>query len=227
MNYQNRALIDELASQYAIGTLRGAARLRFERLCRHDTDALLSVQRWEDRLIDLASAITPVRPPATVWRGIQQRLDNRRATQEHSRLWHRQRWALAAGVAMMVFAVTLWTVLSSSTHVIATIVDAQQAQLWRIEAPSDRDALHIEALDALQADASHAYELWALSAAGGPPISLGLMPQSGNVELQLTQAQRIALAGARQIAISLEPSGGSPSGAPTGPVLYVAAIAPG
>ena len=34
------------------------------------------------------------------------------------------------------------------------------------------------------------------------------------------------LAGAKQLAVSLEPSGGSPTGLPTGPVLHVAALAP-
>ena len=74
MNYQNRALIDELAAQYVIGTLRGAARRRFERICEHDTTTLHAVQRWEDRLIDLAAAVSPVRPPSTVWRAVQQRV---------------------------------------------------------------------------------------------------------------------------------------------------------
>jgi anti-sigma-K factor RskA len=42
--------------------------------------------------------------------------------------------------------------------------------------------------------------------------------------LQLNDAQRLALSRSRQIAISLEPPGGSPTGAPTGPVLYVADV---
>jgi anti-sigma-K factor RskA len=41
----------------------------------------------------------------------------------------------------------------------------------------------------------------------------------------LTASQRAALAGSKQIAVSLEPAGGSPIGAPTGPVLLVAPLA--
>jgi anti-sigma-K factor RskA len=58
-------------------------------------------------------------------------------------------------------------------------------------------------------------------------VSLGLMPRSGRGTLQLSDAQRLALSRSRQIAISLEPWGGSPTGAPTGPVLYVAEVATG
>jgi anti-sigma-K factor RskA len=74
-------------------------------------------------------------------------------------------------------------------------------------------------------DPARAYELWALPGSGAAPVSLGLMPKTGRSTLQLNDAQRLALSRSKQIAISLEPPGGSPTGAPTGPVLFVAAIA--
>ena len=66
-----------------------------------------------------------------------------------------------------------------------------------------------------------AHELWA-PPEGGAPVSLGLLPKTGEQRRVLTPAQQTALAGAKQIAVSLEPEGGSPTGAPTGPVLLVA-----
>jgi anti-sigma-K factor RskA len=181
-------------------------------------------------LIDLASAVTPIRPPANVWAKIERRVRST-SKAEPSRASHwrtRYRWAMAASVAMLVVALTMWNLLSSpATQVIATIADQQQTQLWRIEASVDRQNLRIEAFAALRADTEHAYELWALSASGGAPVSLGLMPQSDKLELQLDPTQRTALASATQVAISLEPVGGSPTGAPTGPVLYVATLSAG
>jgi len=56
------------------------------------------------------------------------------------------------------------------------------------------------------------------------PVSLGLMPKNGRRDLVLTAAQRTALAASGKIAVSLEPIGGSPTGAPTGPVLFVAEV---
>jgi len=227
MKYQNRALIEELAAQYALGTLRGAARRRFERLCEQDGDTLIALQRWEDRLVDLASAVTPMQPPATVWRGIQGRIRHV-AAQNRKFEWFRYQWALAAAVAMLVVAMTWWSLVASPpTQLIATIADAQQTEMWRIEATDDRGALHVAVSDALRPDTTRAYELWALSTTGGAPVSLGVMPQSGEVELRLSEAQRAALTAAKQVAISLEPRGGSPTGAPTGPVLFVATIVSG
>jgi anti-sigma-K factor RskA len=43
---------------------------------------------------------------------------------------------------------------------------------------------------------------------------------------RLDATQLAALAASTKVAVSLEPPGGSPTGAPTGPVLYVGTIAP-
>jgi anti-sigma-K factor RskA len=63
--------------------------------------------------------------------------------------------------------------------------------------------------------------LWAPGAGSAAPVSLGLLPQSG-VQRRALPAQRAALLRAASLAVSREPSGGSPTGAPTGPVLLVA-----
>jgi anti-sigma-K factor RskA len=221
MNYDNAILIDELAAQYALGTLRGAARRRFERLCQQDASASLALRRWEERFLDLGLQILPVHPSALVWSKIRQRI---RADRKRSgRVWHIARWAAAAGIAALTTAILWWTMLAP-LELVAMLEDQQQVQLWRIEAHPDRAVLRVAALPGLAQDAVHAYELWALSTAGGAPVSLGLMPQTGTGELQLNDSQRDALAAAQQVAISLEPIGGSPTGAPTGPVLFIAPV---
>lgn len=223
MNYDNVRLIDELAAQYALGTLRGPARRRFERLCQDDPSASLALRRWEDRLLDLTSHILPAHPSALVWPRIRQRIHEDRG--RTSRSWITLQWAAAAGIAALVTTILWWTMVLPMEHVV-TIVDQQQSQLWRIESRRDRAELRVAALPALSRDAAHAYELWALPPQpDGAPVSLGLLPQSGRRDLRLSDAQRVALTAAEQVAISLEPLGGSPTGAPTGPVLFVAAIA--
>jgi anti-sigma-K factor RskA len=221
MNYDNAILIDELAAQYALGTLRGPARRRFERLCQQDASASLALRRWEERLLDLGAQILPVHPSALVWLRIRQRV---RADRKRSvRVWDVARWAAAAGIAALTTVILWWSMLAPP-ELVATLVDQQQVQLWRIEARPDRSVLRVAALPGLAQDAVHAYELWALPTGGSAPVSLGLMPQTGTGELRLNESQRDALAAAQQVAISLEPVGGSPTGVPTGPVLFVAAV---
>lgn len=223
MNYRNPQLIDELAAHYALGTLRGAARVRFERLCRQSLPALNAVHRWEDRLLGLAREIEPVTPSPTVWKAVQRRLGHGRIEQPSGWFsWlNKAQLAFAASVATLALGFAIWTVMNTSAPAtVATFTD-QQSEQWRIEAQADHEKLVVTRLASLALDASRDYELWALPDSGGAPVSLGLMPKSGKRDLELNLNQRNALAGASKIAISLEPQGGSRTGAPTGPVLFV------
>ena len=62
-------------------------------------------------------------------------------------------------------------------------------------------------------------ELWMLPGQG-PPRSLGVIPSDGVRKVGLSAAPDAAFRGIDALAVSLEPRGGSPTGAPTGPVLY-------
>ncbi len=228
MNYQRPQLLDELAAQYVLGTLRGPARRRFERYCRSNISALHAVRRWEDRLVDLLANVVPVAPSPLVWDRIKFRVRRDHALRPKRTFTSPGSWrfAVAAGVAALAIALGVWTGFGpGSSEQLAKIVDQQQTQLWNIEAPRSRGELHISAAANLALDPARAYELWALPADGAAPVSLGLMPRSGRGTLQLNDVQRLALSRSLKIAVSLEPPGGSPTGAPTGPVLYVADVA--
>jgi anti-sigma-K factor RskA len=75
--------------------------------------------------------------------------------------------------------------------------------------------LHIHALQNLATRAGgKSLELWAIPP-GQAPQSVGLVSPEGLTALRRAQG----LAGVQQLAITLEPPGGSPTGAPTGPVI--------
>jgi anti-sigma-K factor RskA len=228
MNYQRPQLLDELAAQYVLGTLRGPARRRFERYCKHNASALHAVRRWEDRLVDLLAGVVPVAPSALVWDRIKFRVRRNHALRPKKAFatFGNWRFAAAAGVAALAIAFGIWSGFGpTSSQLLANFVDQQQTQLWTVEASRNRGELRISAATNLALDPARAYELWALPGDGAAPVSLGLMPRSGRGVLELNDAQRLALSRSRQIAISLEPWGGSPTGAPTGPVLFVAEVA--
>ena len=55
-------------------------------------------------------------------------------------------------------------------------------------------------------------------------MSLGLLPAAGNATLALSTAQLAVLGNTPTLAVSVEPAGGSPTGLPTGPVIYTAPL---
>ena len=74
MSYAAPQLREALAAEYALGTLSGPDRRRFERLMSRDRDLRDLVQDWELRLNVLAESVPPVEPPAHVWDEIAQRI---------------------------------------------------------------------------------------------------------------------------------------------------------
>lgn len=224
MNYQDPERLDALAAEYVIGTLRGAARRRFARLLRESADAREAVEHWEALLGGLASVVPGVAPPARVWRRLEARLFATAREPAGGRLW--RLWSVAATAAALVLAVLLVTARSPSLpegHV-AIVSDAADQPQWVITADAATGSIRARAVNARAEAIDKAYELWMLPA-DGPPRSLGLLPVDGAVTRhEVPPALLALLRNAKGLAISLEPAGGSPTGAPTGPVLYQAPI---
>jgi anti-sigma-K factor RskA len=218
MKTGNRELLDRLAAEYVLGTLRGRARRRFERwLLSPQVGAL--VNAWEKRLAGLEPPLDAVRPPAAVWAGIERKLELRKQARAPAMRW------LAVAASVLFFVVAGVFVMRDAPlpeTQVAFIQTDPQTIYWRVEVHGDNEeiTLHVHRVHDLPAGKSH--ELWALPE-GGAPVSLGLLPHTGDHHRVLTAAQRAALAGARQIAVSLEPEGGSPTGVPA-EVLHVAPL---
>jgi anti-sigma-K factor RskA len=231
MRSPNRELLDRLAAEYVLGTLRGRARRRFESwLVSPQVGAL--VNAWENRLAGLEPPLQSVVPPASVWRGIQNKLELRRAPTRSNMRW------IGIAASLVFFGVlglfltrdgikppVVETPVQLATTKKAFIQDNPETIYWRVELRGDNEELSVHVHKVHDLDAGKALELWALPD-GGTPVSLGVLPTTGDHHRVLTAAQRSALAGSKQIAVSLEPAGGSPTGAPTGPVLHVAPLAP-
>ena len=228
MKSANRDLLDRLAAEYVLGTLRGRARRRFERWFVSPQMVQL-VKAWEKRLAGLEPPLESVAPPPTVWSGIETRLELRKRQRTPAMRW------LAVAAAAALFAVVGYFALRQQVPVEApALVSTGRAFLqkdpetiyWRVEVLGDYQelSLHVQVVHELPAGKSH--ELWALPE-GGAPVSLGLMPHTGDQHRVLTAAQRDALSRSRQVAVSLETAGGSTTGAPDVVLMAAPLTVPG
>jgi anti-sigma-K factor RskA len=228
MNLRTPGRTDALAAQYVLGTLRGRARERFERLARSDAALGDAVRQWEERLVPLAEALPPVRPPQRVWQAILRRIRGSGAG-ARSALWSSlglwRGLALAGLAAAFVLAVALFTPAPERPEGTLVVVLAAQDAKPALVASADRTGrvLTVKALAPVELAADRALELWALPDRGNPR-SLGLVAATGVVRLALPAPADEALQSVPALAVSLEPRGGSPTGQPTGPVLYTGPV---
>jgi anti-sigma-K factor RskA len=218
LNCRNKPeLRERLAAEYALGTLRGRARERMRHWLDDDPELAREVERWEARLAPLAEAVQPLAPPARVWPKIEQRLWFRKP----SSLW-KALGLVASGAAAALAAVALLLPLQPTevpASYIAVLSDPKTSHpvLVATAARTER-VLHVTTLDPAIHVSGRSLELWALPR-GGQPKSLGLVAGE-KTELKLLAAADQSLGEVPALAVSLEPQGGSPTGQPTGPVLY-------
>ena len=217
-----RARLDALASQYALGTLAPRARRHLAAIARRDATVADALREWELRLASIGTAAPPVTPSPRVWSGIVDRLGLVANPDREAPWWSRLRlWrglALASTTAAVALGVTLVsTRLEPPAPGIVVVLSGPDARPALIAtSTANAQTLTFKAIGPVQVAADRSLELWALPS-GGAPRSLGLIPPSGSGRVEVPAA---ALEAVPAIAISLEPLGGSRTGAPTGPVLW-------
>ena len=229
MDYSRTELADRLAAEYVAGTLRGPARRRFEALLPAHATLRAATRAWQDRLMPLTGMVEPAKPSAAVWRKIEQRI--RPASTPVAAAptgWWRQLafWRAFSGIAA-VAVVSLSLLLANpgpaQAPIIVVLSSTAPAEGGAVVPASfvasisaDGRAMVTKPLMNVSLQADKALELWSVPASGAPR-SLGLISASGATVF----SKRKVLEGTAALAVSLEPPGGSTTGAPSGPVLFV------
>ena len=223
MRYDDPRLLDALAREYVLGTLHGRARARFARVLTASLTVRRAVLAWERSLQPLALAVRGASPPAHVWPRIAAAVGARRDRPTRGvGSWP----AIAASLA--VVATLLGGLYFNQTRVVdqaqyvAVVTDQQTGPVWLLQAFARE--LRVSTVNPRPVPAGNSYELWMLPGGGAAPVSLGLIPGVGNATLPLSAAQLGVLAQTMTLAVSLEPAGGSPTGLPTGPVIFTAPL---
>ena len=243
MDYSRPALADALAAEYVCGALRGGARRRFEALLPAHVALRGAVRAWQDRLMPLTAGIAPVEPSARVWKNIEARLYGAPAAAAAGAPvgaaaiigWWRQLafWrglSAFAGVAALALGVMLASPGPVQPPIIVVLAAAAPAPgaaagsvlpaSFVASISADGRAMVTRPLVNVSLQPDRSLELWSLPASGAPR-SLGLIASDKATVVQRGKV----LDGTTALAVSLEPAGGSPTGAPTGPVLFVGKLA--
>ncbi len=226
MNYEGSKLQNLLAGEYVLGVLRGPARRRFERLMMESRSLAAEVAKWEGHFASLALRLKPVEPPDYLWWRVMARVraeSRPRGERMRNTFW--RTWAVAATVVLALVIVTQRVAPppEAKPAQFALMSDTKGMPLWLISVHPEAQRVDMKALASNAPPAGKSYELWMIPD-GGKPVPMGLMNETGLASETVPPELLARLSHAKALAISLEPQGGSPTGQPTGPVLWVAPL---
>ncbi|MAY63371.1 MAG: anti-sigma factor [Rhizobiales bacterium] len=222
-----------LAGEYVLGVLPMGERRTAERRIAEDEAFAVLVRNWQTDLAALDEHFEPQQVPPAVAARVERRLfgdEGARGAGLWGSLafWRGLAFAsvlIAAGLALVVSGAVPLPVGGEQPAMLVADLTGENAPIGLV-AHFNRDAGTINVLPAaLQDDGGHSLELWAVPG-DGVPRSLGLVPHDGGV-IAIDRKHVEELGEGVTLAVSLEPAGGSPTGAPTGPVLVAGALSGG
>ena len=251
MNIQNNSsLMEQLAASYALGTLRGGARRRFEALARDNATLRAAALIWQGRLASVAELQPQEAPSPAVWKRIENlvKADKQAQTMQAARAkpaaggWWASLglWRGAAGAGALAAVVAVVTGLNLNTQLsgqvqsltarlsatpeieyVAVLADDKASASMLVTFDPKNKKLLLKRVGAFQEQPDKSLQLWALPAGSGPK-SLGVLGREAVVRLSAADSD---VREVPTLAISLEPRGGAPAGSgPSGPLLFKGAL---
>jgi len=212
---------DMRAAEYALGTLDAQDRAALQREASQDPATASRIDEWERRLAPLMGAVPPVAPPPRVREALLRALpDVGGAARDELRQLRRQmrRWQVAAaGSGLLAAGLALFVAVGSSRspaggRYLAVVQGGGALPALIVRVDTQTGLAQVRPVGA-DAPAGRSLELWYVGAEGAKPLGLvGAAPSQVKLP-QVTAPDGV-------IAVSVEPPGGSPSGQPTGPVVY-------
>lgn len=224
---------DVLAAEYVLGVLPPDERQAVAGRIDREPGFARLVEGWALHFSPLNAGYDEVAPPASVKAALDSRLFGRPAASPASggffsslAFW---RGLSAAAVAALLLMVAL-------PFMTPAPVELPVERLVASLASADSDVSYLVVYDSRSGDVALSHvsgeripdrdlELWVIQG-DNAPASLGVIPAGGSVHLPVSAERRERIGAGALFAISVEPSGGSPTGAPTGPVVAAGGLHP-
>jgi len=232
MNYLLPERLDRLAREYALGTLAGAARRRFERVLRNAPAAARAVGAWQERLSGLAGAVPEMKPRDSVWRGLEQRLFTTasRSAPKGPLQWLRGVLSMRAlgGVltGALIFAVLLRLEpgligLEPQSEVlpqsyVGLLTDSSGVPTVLASSKRHGKLMTVKLLQPVAIPAGSVAQLWALPADGSAAFPVGVVPGSGTGTVALADTSEALFFKVSRLAVSFEAAPAKPGDKPSG-----------
>lgn len=230
--------LDILAGEFVLGTLNETARRQCTLLAAANPAFADRIRFWQTTLAPLALTPVAVSPLSDLWQQIARLTIHAAKPAASSQadvatlsfgaveedadeqpVRSSPRWrSLAIGFACLAVALAATIVVlldrasSWQSHRFAVLVNEQREPAWLASSDATGRQLEIAPIGRIAVPADKVFQLWLTAGPGTPALSLGVLSPEGEVISKLP----ISFAQARALLVSVEPIGGSPTGAPSG-----------
>ncbi len=219
---------DQLAAEYVLGTLSQSRREEVQQRMRADAGFAGRVRDWENRFHPLTAMAEPVQPSATLWHRIATSVGLRTPRRNPAPGW----WgtlalwrglAFGATACAIVLAVLLgrqaFAPPPGPRFVVILSEPRDRTPGWLIQASTDRKLSLISLASQAAPPSDRSLQFWTKADDWAGPVSLGLVRPGQRLDIPIDKLP--PLQPNQLFEITLEPPAGSPTGRPTGPILYI------
>lgn len=221
MNPDTAEALDTLAGEFVLGVLSPEQHAAVTERLGTDPYLRAAVDAWEARLLEL-TALAAARPPsARLWGRIQRSLSEFATPPvkwwQRLGLWQALSTAGLAASVLLTFML-LTTPPPTTQFVVVLVAPSSQAPGWVVQT-SDSRMIELIPLGKDAVPEGMALQFWTKGEQWRAPVSLGLVKPGEPYRVPL---QSLPPLEANQLfELTLEKSGGSPTGLPTGPVKFI------
>jgi anti-sigma-K factor RskA len=216
-----------LVGEFALGLLDAAEHQRVARRIAAEPALAAELKLWQSRLQSLDREFVETPPPANVFARVEGRLFGAPPqTSATARFWDNLalwRGLAAAGLAVAVIAVG-FNVLrpapdsAALANQLVASLEADGSDVKFVAFYNEASgAVRLVSLGGKQVPDKD-YELWYIQGSQAP-VSMGVIPVDARTNIPLDPKAQASIKPGTVLAVTLEPKGGSPSGAPTGPIV--------
>jgi anti-sigma-K factor RskA len=219
-----------LAGEAVLGLLPAAEAAALERRARQEAPLAGAFAFWRERLLDLDLSAPRVVPSPRLWQRIERGLDAPLPADDGptgaGRLWRSLGFWRGLGAGMATAAATLLLVLllglgrggAPAPVAVALLLSPDDGIAGAVVEAYADGSVELLPLVEIAVPQGRVLQVWTLWDPARGPVPLGLLQAAVPARLEAAGLPRPV---ARQLyEITLEPAGGSPTGRPTGPVLF-------
>jgi len=226
--YQNPEIFEQLAIEYAVGSMQGRARKRFEALM--DTHFYLRavVDAYENKFASLVELLPDAKPSNKVWKNIENHIKSSQPQEERSPWWQTSFFKQGFGIAAMAVVVsavlllnpmTLTPTATATSSYSAVLESNSNVPMAVTKIQKSNMKLSVDIMKEVYVPDNMELTLWCHPKGGGMPMKMGIISKAGKTEIKISKKEWQEMKDVGLLAISIEHKGDTSIREPSGKVL--------